>query len=540
MFRCWGSWAATQDTARRRKSRICKFGGQQNPHPLKIVSGADVLFVPPAARQPQRRHRRTTASSFARVQSCAAAMGRRRVVWWAALALPIRALVLDMPTEKDAHKLSAKKFRARYARKGLPVVMRGSEEDPTFDELGELCPDATMETYTLHPEGKGWAGFSDATPITVKEFVRDETQKIGMGLDLKCACDLEVMLPPFLRDDRHRFSEFQRKYWPSLVMGRKHASAQMHGSDQMLPWWFRVVAGQVDVRVMTIEEWRPKFATGANPLIVNDPSPDFAGPFDAFDDDSLDVANVTLYKTIAKAGDWVYAPVGALRATRVIGEEPVVAAFGFFFDAAHRTRLLRDYCDRYVRTVSKVLAPLGARTCGYRGHGRAPDAAVTDPCLLCLEIAGATDDASTRGKKPPSWSVKDAAFSAGEHPPACSVESRFSRECPGAARCPPPRERPAERRRLEYGDIDLNGDRFISRQETAVAVAQAAAFHRALPLNASYEDVATWVQTELDLVWPAGKPSMTDRALDEALRLGTERWAAADEGREFVSSSGEL
>ena len=73
-----------------------------------------------------------------------------------------------------------------------------------------------------------------------------------------------------------------------------------------------------------------------------------------------------------------------------------------------------------------------------------------------------------------------------------------------------------------------------------MAVAQAAAFHRALPLNATYDDLAAWVQRELGEVWPAGKPSMTDRALDEALRLGTERWAAADSGREFVSGDSEL
>ena len=139
-------------------------------------------------------------------------------------------------------------------------------------------------------------------------------------------------MPPFLRDDRHRFSEFQRKYWPSLALGRKHGGTQMHGSDQMLPWWFKIIAGKVDIRIMRVEEWRPKFATGQNPLIINDPNPDFNGPFDAFDDDELNAANVTVYKTIAKAGDWVYAPVGALRATRVIGEEPIVAAFGFFFD----------------------------------------------------------------------------------------------------------------------------------------------------------------------------------------------------------------
>ena len=461
--------------------------------------------------------------------------------WWAALA-SASALVQEMPEESEAQKLSAKNFRKRYARKGLPVVMRGSDDGPTFDELGEMCPDGAMEAYELHAEGKGWAGFADAKPCTVNEFVMDESAKYGMGLDLKCWCpELEVEMPPFLRDDRHRFSEFQRKYWPSLALGRKHGGTQMHGSDQMLPWWFKVVAGQVDIRIMRVEEWRPKFATGQNPLIINDPNPDFNGPFDAFDDATLNEANITVYKTIAKAGDWVYAPVGALRATRVIGEEPIVAAFGFFFDHAHKKRLLRDFCDKYVETMTHRLAPLGARTCGYRGHGRAPDAEVTDPCLLCLDIAGALDDASARGARPPSWHLADAIFNAGAHPPACAVESRFSRECPGAlGRCPAPRERPSERKRLDYGDIDLNGDRHISRQEVGVAVAQAAAFHRALPLNATYDDLAAWVQRELGAVWPAGKPSMTDRALDEALRLGTERWAAADSGREFVASDGEL
>ena len=62
---------------------------------------------------------------------------------WAALA-SASAMVLDMPEEGDATKLSAKKFRQRYARKGLPVVMRGTEDGPTFDEVGELCPDGAM------------------------------------------------------------------------------------------------------------------------------------------------------------------------------------------------------------------------------------------------------------------------------------------------------------------------------------------------------------------------------------------------------------
>ena len=68
--------------------------------------------------------------------------------WWAALA-SASAMVQEMPEEGDANRLSAKKFRARYARKGLPVVMRSDEDGPTFDELGEMCPDGSMEAYEL-------------------------------------------------------------------------------------------------------------------------------------------------------------------------------------------------------------------------------------------------------------------------------------------------------------------------------------------------------------------------------------------------------
>ena len=133
----------------------------------------------------------------------------------------------------------------------------------------------------------------------------------------------------------------------------------MHGSDQMLPWWFKIIAGKVDIRIMRIEEWRPKFATGSDPLIINDPNPDFNGPFDAFDDEALNAANITVYKTLAKAGDWVYAPVGALRATRVIGEEPIVAAFGFFFDHAHKKG-----CWGFLRPIrGDHDAPLGTLRC---------------------------------------------------------------------------------------------------------------------------------------------------------------------------------
>ena len=64
----------------------------------------------------------TPTASTARHRCDAAAMHP----WlWAALPT-IMALVQEMPEEGEAQKLSAKKFRKSYARKGLPVVMRGT------------------------------------------------------------------------------------------------------------------------------------------------------------------------------------------------------------------------------------------------------------------------------------------------------------------------------------------------------------------------------------------------------------------------------
>lgn len=82
----------------------------------------------------------------------------------------------------------------------------------------------------------------------------------------------------------------------------------------------------------------------------------------------------------------------------------------------------------------------------------------------------------------------------------------------------------------QAGDLDLQGDGDVSRQELAIFLAQAAAYYRALPEDASYDDLRDWVQAELKETWPAGGPQMTNFALDRALknRLSSWQWGAKD------------
>ena len=134
-----------------------------------------------------------------------------------------------------------------------------------------------------------------------------------------------------------------------------------------------------------------------------------------------------LYKTIAKAGDWVYAPVGALRATRVIGEEPIVAARLLLRPCAQK-RLLRDFAQ-HAATMTHRLAPSGADVATAPRPRAGPRS--DGPRLLCLDIAGA--GRRVGAGRAAAVVRADAIFNAGAHPPACAVESLLAR-VPGGNR----------------------------------------------------------------------------------------------------------
>ena len=90
-------------------------------------------------------------------------------------------------------------------------------------------------------------------------------------------------------------------------------------------------------------------------------------------------------------------------------------------------------------------------------------------------MAGALADATWRGRKPPSRSIVDLAFSAGEFPPVCAEATRSASVCPNAASRCPRRAPPDGPPKMKAGSLDLNDDDVVSRQELAVFLGQAAA-----------------------------------------------------------------
>ena len=53
-------------------------------------------------------------------------------------------------------------------------------------------------------------------------------------------------------------------------------------------------------------------------------------------------------------------------------------------------------------------------------------------------------------------------------------------------------------------------------------------YYNAIPQTSTYETLATWVQKELDDIWPPGVTSKTPYSLDRKLRERASAWVAAD------------
>ena len=77
---------------------------------------------------------------------------------------------------------------------------------------------------------------------------------------------------------------------------------------------------------------------------------------------------------------------------------------------------------------------------------------------------------------------------------------------------------------MAAGQLDLNDDDIVSRAEVAVFLGMAAAYYHALPLTASYDRLAAWVQRELNEIWPPGVPVKTPYSLDRALKARASSW----------------
>lgn len=444
----------------------------------------------------------------------------------------------EIPIELS-EKLSVKKFRGRYVQKQKPVIIREPLNTPnwTLVDFKKMCGAGPITRYNIMPAMNGWAGLGEGFPMELEAMVDDLERSnspfhYGMGFDLKCRCppftEITTMLPYF-EEDRHRHNEFHKTRYPEMMAGLRGSRTELHADKAMLPMWLKLVDGEIDARVVTLSEWRAKLS-GDDPEtdpIVGDPFPSLRVPFSIYDDalvekEWIQARNVTVLKGRLLPGDWLYVPVGAFHGENNVGSYPTVAMSANFWDKSHKKQILQNFCDPFVKT--REGSPLKAKTMGSRGFGTGAEQGHTASGFVCLDVAGVTADTNDYFKKPASKSVNDIEFSADA---VCKSTSRASETCPAAdSRCPdrPPPDKGAK---LQAGDLDLGGDGDVSRQELALFVAQAAAYYEALPPDASYDDLKTWVQAELMHIWPPGGPQMTNFALDRAIKSRLSSWTNA-------------
>ncbi|KAK7253824.1 hypothetical protein SO694_00002718 [Aureococcus anophagefferens] len=459
---------------------------------------------------------------------------------WLVAALAARCSAeLSAIAVESAETLTVKKFRARYVRHQLPVIIRPSLNAPNWTHLDfkRMCGAGPITRYEVQPELNQWGGLGVGVPMELDKMIEELYAKnvrtyYGFGFDLKCGC------PPFtekaellkvFEEDRYKHSEFGKSNWPELIVGSRDSFTALHVDKGMMPFWLKLIEGEKDFRVVPLPEWRGKLdgADDAGAPFVGGPFPSLKAPFDAFDDALVErrwiqERNASVYAGTMEAGDWMYIPVGAFHGAKNNLRTPSVSMSGNYWDKTHRRQILENFCEPMV--AERGGSPLRARTMGARGLGIPGEAAHTTSGFICLDVAGVVADPTEVTKKPPSPATIDAvAFSAA---PVCAEATRASKTCLAAqyaGRCPD-RAPPAKGATLRAGDLDLAGDGDVSRQELGVFLAQAAAFYGALPDDASYDDLKAWVQAELSAIWPPGGPQMSHYALDRALANRASSW----------------
>ncbi|KAH8069198.1 cupin-like domain-containing protein [Aureococcus anophagefferens] len=399
---------------------------------------------------------------------------------WLVAALAARCSAeLSAIAVESAETLTVKKFRARYVRHQLPVIIRPSLNAPNWTHLDfkRMCGAGPITRYEVQPELNQWGGLGVGVPMELDKMIEELYAKnvrtyYGFGFDLKCGC------PPFtekaellkvFEEDRYKHSEFGKSNWPELIVGSRDSFTALHVDKGMMPFWLKLIEGEKDFRVVPLPEWRGKLdgADDAGAPFVGGPFPSLKAPFDAFDDALVErrwiqERNASVYAGTMEAGDWMYIPVGAFHGAKNNLRTPSVSMSGNYWDKTHRKQILENFCEPMVAEVAAARADHGRAGLGIPG-----EAAHTTSGFICLDVAGVVADPTEVTKKPPSPATIDAvAFSA----------------------------------------------------------APAAAFYGALPDDASYDDLKAWVQAELSAIWPPGGPQMSHYALDRALANRASSW----------------
>ena len=216
---------------------------------------------------------------------------------WLVAALAARCSAeLSAIAVESAETLTVKKFRARYVRHQLPVIIRPSLNAPNWTHLDfkRMCGAGPITRYEVQPELNQWGGLGVGVPMELDKMIEELYAKnvrtyYGFGFDLKCGC------PPFtekaellkiFEEDRYKHSEFGKSNWPELIVGSKDSFTALHVDKGMMPFWLKLIEGEKDFRVVPLPEWRGKLdgSDDAGAPFVGGPFPSLKAPFDAFDD----------------------------------------------------------------------------------------------------------------------------------------------------------------------------------------------------------------------------------------------------------------
>ncbi|EGB02541.1 hypothetical protein AURANDRAFT_68784, partial [Aureococcus anophagefferens] len=282
---------------------------------------------------------------------------------WLVAALAARCSAeLSAIAVESAETLTVKKFRARYVRHQLPVIIRPSLNAPNWTHLDfkRMCGAGPITRYEVQPELNQWGGLGVGVPMELDKMIEELYAKnvrtyYGFGFDLKCGC------PPFtekaellkvFEEDRYKHSEFGKSNWPELIVGSRDSFTALHVDKGMMPFWLKLIEGEKDFRVVPLPEWRGKLdgADDAGAPFVGGPFPSLKAPFDAFDDALVErrwiqERNASVYAGTMEAGDWMYIPVGAFHGAKNNLRTPSVSMSGNYWDKTHRRQILENFCE---------------------------------------------------------------------------------------------------------------------------------------------------------------------------------------------------
>ncbi|EGB10735.1 hypothetical protein AURANDRAFT_62191 [Aureococcus anophagefferens] len=466
--------------------------------------------------------------------------GKPGMLWAAAalLAVAVRCAFVEFPVER-ADELTMARFKAEYADKLRPVVIRGNDRTRaeaalwSAGDFRDRCGAGEITRYVSDASSSAWGGFDMRGERRVPlasffgEVERSNRSRDIYGFDYNLKCDCEAFV-----EQTTILPYFKQDAWPVLIAGMPGTRSQLHVDNSFLPFWLTLLAGRKIFRAVERGHWSPalvdrgvvdragqeseipnfKGSYLGRFLLVVDDDGDAEFALDWYDDAAvLDaVGGADVYSSVLEPGDSVYIPVAALHGGSNVGDAPALAITGNYHDEAHHAILVDVYCEGKVRRLmrqSKKLTRIKAM--------------VKDPsCLFWAGALGDVEPTTDRGPVDAPAPLADVVY---PDPWFCrSYGPRAWRRGCNVTRTRCPLE--------EEGDddddddesdfvVDENRDGVLSRQELSLKFAQVSPrYLEGVPdARLTWGLLARWVAAEVEAIWPAGAARPTAAAIDAAI-----------------------